>query len=216
MIKTRPANKSDALFVAWVMQEAARSHLPIGMWDLVFPGPDDQRLEKLGILTTTETVHFGHYSRFLIAEENGVPAAALSAYENTRHGPKYLGAALAEAFKTMGLPETELMKVPERMAPMTAIKYKINDGQWVVEWVATKPEFRGRGIIYGLLQEILDKGRKEGFTESQIGYILGNIPAKNAYEKIGYRYVTAYRHPDFQATFGEPGLASMHLSLKSG
>lgn len=213
MIKTRSATKSDAPFIAWVMQEAARSHLEIGMWDLAFPGPDKQRLEILSVLTATDTVHFGHWSRFLIAEVDGKPAAALSAYENSRHGPKNLLPAMVETFKTLGLPDEELMEIPERLSPMASIKYVNHDGHWIVEWVATKPEYRGRGIIYGLLQEILDKGREEGFSESQIGYILGNTPAKNAYEKIGYTYVTEYCHPDFEKTFGSPGIASMHLVL---
>jgi len=30
MFKTRPATETDAPFIAWVMQEAARSHLKIG------------------------------------------------------------------------------------------------------------------------------------------------------------------------------------------
>lgn len=213
MISTRPARKSDAPFIAWVMQEAARSHLPIGMWDLAFPGPDDQRLEKLSVLTVTDTVHFGHFSRFLIAEVDGVPAAALSAYENSRHGPKHLTPAMVEAFKTLGLPDEELMKIPDRFAPITAVQYVNHDGRWIVEWVATKPAYRKQGIIYRLLQEILDLGREQGFSETQIGYILGNTPAKHAYEKTGYRYVTEYTHPDFEAVFGTPGIASMHMEL---
>jgi hypothetical protein len=40
----RPARESDAAFIAWVQQEAARSHLPIGFFDLAFPGPDAERL----------------------------------------------------------------------------------------------------------------------------------------------------------------------------
>jgi len=73
VIKTRPANKSDAPFITWVMQEAARSHLEKGMWDLAFPGPEQSRLKILAAFTTLQTIHFGHWSRFLFAEENGTP-----------------------------------------------------------------------------------------------------------------------------------------------
>jgi GNAT superfamily N-acetyltransferase len=213
MVKTRPARETDAPFIAWVMQEAARSHLEIGMWDLAFPGPDKQRLEILSALASTDTIHFGHWSRFIIAEVDGVPAAGLSAYENSHHGPKKLFSAIVEAFKNLGLPDAELLKIPERLAPMASIKYVSHDGRWIVEWVATKPEYRGRGIIYGLLREILDAGRQQGFSESQIGYIIGNIPARNAYEKIGYKEAEQYCHPDFEKAFGEPGIAGMHLFL---
>ena len=33
--ETRPATAEDAPFLAWVIQEAARSHLEIGIWDLL-------------------------------------------------------------------------------------------------------------------------------------------------------------------------------------
>lgn len=214
MVITRPAVQSDAPFIAWVIQEAARSHLEIGMWDLAFPGPDEQRLEILSALASTDAVHFCHWSRFLIAEVDGKHAAALSAYENSRHGSAKLPTAFVETFKRLGLPKEELNEIPKRLAPMTSIQYANHDGRWIVEWVATKPEYRGRGIIYGLLQEILDKGRRQGFSESQIGYILGNTPAKNVYEKIGYQYVAEYCHPDFEKVFGSPGVACMHLVLK--
>ena len=49
------------------MQAAGRSHLPVGIWDLAFPGPDAQRLEKLSAMTVTRALHFAHYSRFLVA-----------------------------------------------------------------------------------------------------------------------------------------------------
>ncbi len=212
-VTSRPATPADAPFIAWVMQEAARSHLPIGIWDVAFPGPDAQRLKRLEALATTDSVHFCHWSRFLIAESDGRIAAGLSAYENSIHGGDRLGIGLAEAFKKLGLPDSELLKMRDGTAPFRSIKYVTPDELWIVEWVATKPEFRGKGIINGLLGEILEKGRKAGFIKSQIGYILGNTPAKNAYEKAGFTWVKDYCHPDFEATFGSPGLASMHRDL---
>jgi hypothetical protein len=35
-IAVRPAHESDIPFIAWVQQEAARSHLPIGFRDVGF------------------------------------------------------------------------------------------------------------------------------------------------------------------------------------
>ena len=212
-LKSRPAAPTDAPFIAWVMQESARSHLPIGIWDVGFPGSDPQRLKRLEALATTESIHFCHWSRFLIAEFHGESVAGLSAYENSLHGGDHLGVGLAEAFKNLGLPVEELMKMREGTAPFRSIKYVNPDGLWILEWVATKPEFRGKGIINRLLLEILEKGRSAGFAKAQIGYILGNTPAKNAYEKVGFKWIKEYRHPDFEATFGSPGLASMQRDL---
>jgi GNAT superfamily N-acetyltransferase len=212
-VKHRPATPEDAPFIAWVMQEAARSHLPIGIWDVAFPGPDGPRLKRLEALATTDSIHFCHWSRFLIAECDGQIAAGLSAYENAAYGGDHLGIGLAEAFQKLGLPTEELLAMRDRTAPFRSIKYVNPDNLWIIEWVATKPDFRGRGIINGLLLEILDKGRGEGFDKSQIGYILGNTPAKNAYEKVGFTWTKDYCHADFEAIFGTPGLASMHRDL---
>jgi GNAT superfamily N-acetyltransferase len=211
--RNRPATSTDAPFIAWVIQEAARSHLPLGIWDVAFPGPDAQRLKILETLAATDSVHFCHWSRFLIAEVNGEQAAGLSAYENSAYGGDHLGLGLAEAFKKLGLPDDGLLEMRDRTAPFRSIKYVNPDGLWIIEWVATKPEFRGKGIINGLLAEILDNGREAGFSKSQIGFILGNTPAKNAYEKVGFKWVKEYCHPDFEKVFGSPGLASMHLTL---
>ena len=210
---TRPARIDDAPFIAWVMQEAARSHLAIGIWDVVFPGPDEQRLKALEALNSTEIIHFGHWSRFLVAQVNGKNAAALSAYEPIRHGKEKIGQAIAESFATMEKSNEELAEVPKLFASIRSLGYVNHDGFWIIEWVATLPEFRGRGLINQLLLEVLEKGRTQGFKDAQIGYILGNVPAKNAYEKVGFKHVKDYCHPDYEKVFGTPGMASMNLKL---
>ena len=70
-VGTRPATAEDAPFLAWVMQEAGRSHLEKGIWVVMLPGDDEQRLEFVAELATTETLHFCHWSRFLVAEVDG-------------------------------------------------------------------------------------------------------------------------------------------------
>ena len=66
-VETRPASAEDAPFLAWVMREAARSHLEKGVWDLMFPGEDEPRLEILEKLATTERVHPTPVYEFLVA-----------------------------------------------------------------------------------------------------------------------------------------------------
>ena len=212
-ITTRPATPDDAPFLAWVIQTAARSHLEKGIWDLAFPGPDNQRLEILEIYAATDLVHLGHWSRFLIAEIDGERAAALSAYENSKHGGERINQGMVEALSRLGWTEEQMLEIPDRIEPFKSAGYVNHDGRWIVEWVATLPEFRRRGLIHRLLIEILERGREQGFREAQIGYLLGNIPAKNAYENVGFRWVKNYCNPDFEKAFGTPGIASMHLNL---
>jgi ribosomal protein S18 acetylase RimI-like enzyme len=80
-------------------------------------------------------------------------------------------------------------------------------GAWVVEHVATRPEYRRRGVINALLDAILDRGREQGFKLAQVSVYIGNTAAERAYMKAGFEYVDEKRHPDFEALIGCPGVA---------
>jgi len=212
-IETRPATAADAPFVAWVMQEAARSHVDKGIWDHLFPDDEAERLEILAAIATTGTPHFAHYSRFRILEVDGEAASALSAYENAEFGAEHLNAGMAEVLLARGWSVEEMVAMGKRTASFEALGYPNPDGLWIVEWVATRPAFRGRALVRRLLQEILDEGRSAGFERAQIGFLLGNVRAQNAYEGVGFRWVEEYRHPDFERDYGVPGLARMQMNL---
>ncbi len=212
-ITIRLATPDDASFLAWVMQEAARSHLKKGLWDYAFPGPDDQRLEILEAFITTDLIHFGHWSRFLVAEVDGKQAAALSAYVNAEHGGDKIERAMVEAFTNLSWTMEQMMEIPGRIAHFKSTGYVNQDNCWIVEWVAARPEFRRLGLINQLLNRIFEMGRNKGFDKAQIGYLMGNTPAKNAYEKAGFKWVKEYCHEDFEKVYGIPGMASMNLDL---
>jgi ribosomal protein S18 acetylase RimI-like enzyme len=84
---------------------------------------------------------------------------------------------------------------------------------WIVEHVATKPEFRRRGLVERLIGEILDVGRKRGATVADIGVLIGNDPAQRAYEKCGFEVIDEKRHPDFEAVYGCPGVRSLRRAI---
>ena len=56
----RPATVDDVPFIAWVMQEAGRSHLEKDLFDLVIPGPEEPRLKILEAIASTGVVHKCH------------------------------------------------------------------------------------------------------------------------------------------------------------
>lgn len=214
MSNIRAATVEDADFLAWVIQAAARSHVEIGVWDLIFPGEDAQRLDHLARLLRTEQAHYLHWSRFLVAEVEGQPAAALSAYENAAHGQsRFVEVMLAEIFPQLGWKPEKFGEIVQAIAPYSALGYPNPDGLWVVEWVATGVAYRGRGLVRELLEAILQQGRDEGFTRTQIGYLLGNHAAKSAYEGAGFVQVDEYRAPEFEAVFGPPGIVRLQRDL---
>ncbi len=146
-------------------------------------------------------------------EVEGHPASALSAYEYAEHGVQALIAGLTELAGTCAWPEEKLLAVAASFEPFMATGYPSPEGVWIIEWVATLPDFRGRGLIHQLLLDILQIGKREGFTTAQIGYLLGNVAARSAYKAAGFRWLEDYLHPDFEAAFGTPGLARMQRSL---
>jgi len=210
---TRPATPEDARFLAWIMQEAARSHLPLGVWDLAFPGTEPARLDLLAACLLTDPAHFGHWSRFRIAEVDGAPAAALSAYENSAHGESHMGRAMARALTRCGWAGEQLLEMRERIEVFDTTGYPTPDGIWIVEWVATLPEHRGQGLVRELLEAILETGRAAGFERAQIGILIGNDAARHAYERAGFVQIDEHRHPDFERALGTPGLARFQRDL---
>ncbi|MCC6764781.1 MAG: GNAT family N-acetyltransferase [Deltaproteobacteria bacterium] len=206
----RRATERDLPFIAWVQQEASRSHLPFGFWDLAIPGSDAYRLGIVARIANRQPESFAHWSRFLVAEVDGEPAAALSAYDDAKvaTGERFFR-ALVEAMTAEGWNEARLGAMQQRVAPFLACAPDQPDDTWIVEWVATRPAHRGKGLTKALLHAILDAGRTRGHTRFQIGVLIGNTPAQRAYEGAGFAVFDEKRDPAFEATFGAPGIRQL-------
>jgi translation initiation factor 4G len=94
----------------------------------------------------------------------------------------------------------------QRIGPFLTCALEQPDDTWILEWVATRPAQRGRGLTRALLQAILAAGRQRGHTRFQIGVLIGNTAAQRAYEGAGFSVVDEKRDPAFEATFGCPGI----------
>ena len=210
-VKIRPADRGDTHFLVWVIQEAARSHLEKGIMDLALPD-DEKRLAFLDEVSRAEARSFFRYENFLVAEIDGRQVAALSAFEPAIAIPQQDPAAV-EAAQQLGWSDEELQDMRDRLAIGMTCYPDTPEDRWIVEWVATMPEFRGHGIVNQLLLAILDKGRKRGYEKAQIGYLLGNTKAKRSYERVGFKTVSDRRDPDFEAALSCSGIACMHLDL---
>ncbi len=210
-VQIRPADRGDTRFLVWVMQEAARSHLEKGILDLCIPD-DGKRLEFLDAAAHGDARSFFHYENFLVAEIDGRQAAALSGYEPAVASP-LLESTIVDTARKLDWSDAELAEMQGQFAISAACFPDSPEERWIVEWVATLPEFRGRGIVNRLLLKILDSGRERRFEKAQIGYLLGNTRAKRSYERVGFKTVYERRDPDFEAALGSPGIACMHLDL---
>ena len=211
-IQIRPARIEDAEFLAWLILTAGRAHVTRGIWEVILDGTGQDNLEFLRLLAVTTTPHMFHYSCYLIAEADDRPAAGLGGYDPGICGYEALNRAMPEVLEKLGHsgPDPEAGKRAERLLcciPEDA------EGAWIVDSVATLPEYRRQGLVDRLLAAVLEKGRRRGFKKAQINIYIGNRAAQLAYEKHGFKIVDEKRHPYFEAEIGSPGMARMMKNL---
>ena len=210
-LKIVEAQPKHASFIAWVILTAFRSHLEKGFWDFMRPGSDEDLLRYIEALTTSKAPHWAQLPLFIVAEVDGGPAAALSGYFEAEHGGMRLRDGMAEADTATGqAPDPEAI---ERALTIRNVAPEHVPGAWIIEDVATRPEFRRQGLVDTLMQEIMERGRRRGATVSDISVFIGNDSAERAYEKAGYAVVEERRHPEFEAVYKTPGVRTLRRSL---
>jgi len=211
-IKIRSARTDDAAFLAWVILTAGRAHVKRGIWEVILGEAEDKCLAFLEILIITKTPHLFHHSCYLVAQLGSRPVAALGGYDPLVLGYPALQRALPEVFKKMGFygPEEAMNNHSPRILDCIP---DAAEGAWVIDSVATLPEFRRRGIASKLLEEILEKGQQKGFRRAQINIYIGNTAAQQAYEKHGFKILDEKRDTYFEEAIGSPGMARLLRDL---
>ena len=207
------ATREHIPFVAWVVMASNRSHLPKGMWDLNLGAGEAEVLRYLEALADTDTVHWGHYSLFKVAEVDGEPAAGMCGFFESNLGPASIMAGAAEVNQKTGRTPEEVAAGWERSKAILGFVMEHEPGAWVVENVATKADFRRRGLVERLIHEVLERGRERGAKTAEIGVLIGNDPAQRAYEKCGFEVVEEKRDAAFESAYGSPGARMLRRAL---
>ncbi len=207
------AAPEHAPFLAWVCLTAFRSHLERGFWDFMIDGDETCILNYLRALVTTEQRHWSHYSTFLVAEVDGRPAAALGGYFEDELGGPTLRLAGMEANQAVGRSEEQAAAGFERAKSIMTVLPEHVPGAWIVENVATRPEFRRQGLCERLVEAILDVGRARNAKISDISVFIGNDAAQRSYEKCGFEAASEKRDPDFEAVYRTEGTRTLRRSI---
>jgi translation initiation factor 4G len=207
------ATEQHAPFLAWVCLTAFRSHLERGFWDFMIDGGESSKIEYLQALVTTEQRHWCHYSTFLVAEVDGRPASALCGYFEDELGGPTLRLAGLEANQAVGRNEEQAAAGFERAKSIMNVLPEHVPGAWIVENVATRPEFRRQGLCERLVEAILNLGRARGAKVSDISVFIGNDAAQRAYEKCGFEMAGEKRDPDFEAVYRTAGTRTLRRSV---
>lgn len=211
-VRIRRATAADVDHLTWVMLAASRSHLDRGVWEYLNDYGEREALDFLRRITTSSVVHMFHHSLFLVADVDGEPAAAMCGYDSGSQGFEPFGPVLADVSAQLSID----MSDPEygrRMGVMLSGFVTDHDGppgpRWVIENVATRPEFRRRGLVDALIHQLLGHGRERGFEVAQIGVYLENERARRAYLKAGFDVVAEARSADWERELGCPGTELM-------
>lgn len=211
----RRAEPEDSEFLAQAILHASRSHLSRGLWDLVFEGPEEDRLGFLELMTLLEERSFCHFGNFFVVEDSGAPVAALCGFDPGEEGVIAPGYAIAIAGEQYGLTEAELVNAYGRLETYQLAVPEQHKGVWTIEWVWTVPEMRRRGLIGSLIAYVLQEGVRRAYKRAQVTTFIGNTAAELAYEKFGFRIAERRRHPDFERMMGAAGLSRFEVSLDS-
>ena len=207
-ISIRKATPKDSKFLSWIILEASHSHLgdSSGLWNLVFPESEDDRLNYLEKLILSNHISFCHFSLYLIAEVDGNPAAALAGFNPNLVTDECFINALVDV-----LPKPLINPVLGRMAPYATCLIEPDKDSWVIDMVATKPKYRRLGLSKKLLQSALQNGVEAGFRKAELLILIGNLAARKAYESIGFKTVEEKKHPEFEKALNCPGVAKMTM-----
>ena len=208
----RGATAEDAEFLARIILIAGRAHVRRGIWEVVLGGTEEDCLRFLTLLVATDPPHLFHYSSFLIAEVGGRPAAALGGYDPKKKGYNALTSAVREVQRAMRSVEAHAPSETRAQKVLDCVPDTV-EGAWVIDSVAALPRYRRQGIVTRLLEEILIKGRGEGFKKAQVNIYIGNIPAQKAYEKHGFKLLDEWRDHYFETEIGSPGMARLVRDL---
>ena len=210
-VTIRPATPDDAEFLGWACVMASRSQLPRGWFEIVLQRHDAFCFEFAKYLTIAKARSWWHWSLFLVAEVDGVIASAMCGFgDDSVYHVSF--DAMAEAADKMGIPKSEQAQFWPRgafiVSPSTS-----EDDAWTIENVATKPEFRGKGVTLALLEAELGVARAAGFKRAQISFFTGNDRAEKTYAKAGFTFAEEKHAPDFEAALGIAGVRRFARNL---
>lgn len=207
----RSANPDDAAFLGWAIVIAARGHLKRGWFDIVLQRPEEFCITFCARLANARARSWWHHSFFTVAEVDGTLAAAACAFPDET--PYHVsGEAMAEAAARSGIDAAEQAQLwPRGQFIMSATS---GDSKcWTIENVATRPDFRGRGIATGLIRNVLSNMYASGPSGAQISFLIGNDPAERCYRGCGFSFAEDKTSEEFGAAMGVPGIRRLQRSL---
>ncbi|HIC43579.1 MAG TPA: GNAT family N-acetyltransferase [Sulfurimonas sp.] len=200
----RTAKVEDAKFISWAILDSSRAGKKHGLFDLIFsPSPDITK--SLSKLVSHEIKTICHFSNFLIAEVDGKPAGVLCGYD----GYKISWDKMSEALEDMGCQGD----YKERISAFLMCEPSVEKNTIVLNFMITKEEFRGLGVVKALVKKVLLTARLKGFRKAQTDIEIGSIATQLAYEKMGFTKKEEKKSDYYAQEFNREGITSYIAEL---
>jgi ribosomal protein S18 acetylase RimI-like enzyme len=208
----RRAGPDDAAFIASTVLAAQRGDRPRGWFDIALGWPEPECRAFVEQVATAQRQSWWHVSQFIIAEVEGMPAAALCAMPAAGTGAAWRS-AIEEAADKAGLGASDLAEIFRRGAYAAGCWVQGREGDWLIEHIASRPAHRGRGLVQALIGHALAAGQAAGFQRASISFLIGNEAAERCYAKAGFAFAEEKRDPAFEALTGAPGFRRFERTI---
>lgn len=209
----REATSKDSKFLSQVVLQAGRSHTKKSIWDVSIEDTDENILKFIEQVTIVGDDHFCHHSKFHILEVGVLAVSAAASYFTSEKMMMNSGAALVEAAQRLSWSESKLKRLFEGMALWSKGVPEIQGDSFVIEWVATLPQYQRRGYAHDLVDLKLAQAKTHGFKSAYLHMQAGNKPAQSAYERKGFSVINSRENQEFSEVVGNSGLVLMKVEI---
>lgn len=205
-IDVRKAGKGDSKFLALSMLKSSRAAKKIGIFDLIFEVSDnDELLNKLERLLTSDIKTYCHYSNFLIASIAGEDVGTLCNYE-PRIATKEL---FDKALEELGVSE----EYEERASMISHCAFEADKKTWMLDFLVEKDGYSDLVIIKELLKKSLLTASLKGYRIVHTMVEIGSADTMMVYKKLGFKIIDEKRCEVFKENFGRSGVALLEFHL---
>jgi ribosomal protein S18 acetylase RimI-like enzyme len=189
-ISFRSAAPSDKDFLITTIIEAEKSGSNIISYCAIFSINEEELKALLGRILDEDIEGQELYiPGFLIAEVDGEPAAAISAWIENETG---MSSNIIKSNLLMYcLDRDTLINATPALQLMNEINVPRSAGALQIESVYTAEKYRGLGLVSKLVDEHIRRNREAGkvFDTAQVILLQNNVSARKAYEKTGFAVV---------------------------
>lgn len=203
----RQAKAEDLSTLARLVYIAGEAHLNESIYDVMFPGPIEHKLETIENLLNSWS--WFHFSTFLVAEKEGKIAAAISGYSMAERG----GPGLKDALTEIGWSPRDSWDVVARITPLLRVEPEHFKDAFVIEHAACFEEVGEDCPIDILIGAMIRKARESECAIAEFTFFSGDKKVQEAAESYGFKIKDSFTDGAFKKLYGSPGMIRMTIDL---